>query len=190
MAKKHKHISKIDFLSHLKITHIQRLENKIIDPSHPEYGIQDKDMIETLIRYKGANVITVYTQITPSYYNVGNTRTLISKNIKVDVATNRKFVKKHNLPFRKTNVRGDKKDSYDKEFMFQNEIQLELGVGFVRKVLREILVELKDKFDYEPNAIVTSRCNGIFMNSETSVQEATHFRSNYRTCKVSLDRFV
>ena len=186
MAKKTKLISKEQFLSNLEIVHIQRLENKIIDPSHPGQWEQDKDMIETILKYKGANVITVYTQITPSYYTVGNTRTIISKDIKIDVSTNRTFIKKHKLPFKKTNVRGDKKDSYEREFMFQNEIQLQLGVGFVRKVLREILIELKDKFDYVPDSIVTSRCNGIFMNSGTTVQEATKFRNNYRECRIKL----
>jgi hypothetical protein len=185
MAKKQKVISKEQFLSNLDIIHIQRFQNKILDRAHPNYSYQDKDMIETIIKYKGANVITVYTQITPNYYHVGNTYTLTSKDIKIDVSTNRTFIKKHKLPFKKTKVRGDKKDSYDKEFIFQNEIQLQLGVGFVRKVLKEILVELKDKFDYIPEAIVTSRCNGIFMNSGT-VQEATHWGNNYRECKINL----
>jgi len=188
MSKYTKEISKEKFLANLEITHIQRFENKILNPGEFDFANQDKDMIETHIKYKGANVITIYTQITPSYYRVGNTSTLTSKDIQIDVATNRKFVKKHKLPFKKTKVVGDIKNAYDKEFVFQNEIQLQLGVSFVRKVLKEILIELKDKFDYVPDRIETHRCNGIFLNTKNPIISPNPFQRNERSCSIKLSQ--
>jgi len=152
-----KKINKEKLLKSLKTVHIQRYRNTFVDPSQsPDPYYLDSDMIETQLKYKGATVITIYSQLRGSSSE---------QDLKIDIVTNRKFIKKHNLPYKKTKVFGN-----DKEFTFENEIQLELGFTFVRKMLFEIIKEVEEKFNCKIKNIKTSRCNGAFMNSNKDLK--------------------
>jgi hypothetical protein len=173
-----KKISKTEFLNKIQITHIQRYRNNFVDPKlQSDYFYRDNDMLETHIKYKGASVIVIYSQITPTKECLDNSYTptgRILNNIRIDVTTNRKFIKKHNLPFKKTNVNANKK--FDKDFIFENEIQLELGITVVRKIMKEIIFQIKELFDYKVDHIVSSRCNGIYMNTNNTLNRKDKFR--------------
>ena len=145
-----KQISHEKLINNLELNHIQRYRDTFVDPKlNAEFRHRDRDMIETRIKYKGATIITVFTQI------------LKENRVRIDVQTNRKFIKKHKLPYNKTKVVGDP------DFVFDTEIQLKLGPAYVRKVMYAILREVEDKFNHKVKKIVSERCNGIFMNSGT-----------------------
>lgn len=164
-----KKVDKRKLLDNLKVVHIQRYKNRFVDPSFRMREIWDEpsDMIETQLKYKGAVVITVYAELRPSTYGNG---------LRIDVFTNRKFIKKHDLPYRKTKVA-----SSDKDMVFDFEVQLDMGVSYVRRLMYEIIREVEDKFDYEVDFIKTQRCNGIFMNSGQGGDK-------YRSCSVVIDK--
>ena len=94
--------------------------------------------------------------------------------ISVDVETNHKNVKKLNLEFRKTKV-----NSLDKDTIFKNEIQLVAGVRFVKKILRKVIKEISEAFDFEPSCIKTSRLTGISSNknSDSTIKKGTRNRN-------------
>lgn len=152
-------ITKEEFINNLSFSHIRRPKPNPIEP-HSKVNFYNFDTLETFISYKNVRVITVLTEIH-------------RESIRIDVDTNRKFIKKHKLPFKKSKV----VDGLDRR---TTEVQLDLGVRTVRKVLRLILKELKKEFKFIPIRIVTSRCNGIFMNSSNSKHQSC------RTCRIPL----
>lgn len=174
------HVTYKKLMANLEIQHIQRFQDKFVDPAkqalHNPLYYADNDMIETRLVYKGAVVVQVYSQIQPFKRFNYQTREYdtVKNNLRIDVCTNRKFVKKHKLPYKKTKVIGDK------DFVFDNEIQLKLGVSFVRKLLFIILKEVEDKFDYKVEKITSSRCNGIFLNS------SNHSLNKNRKCSINI----